>query len=401
MPEYFGQLFGWWLLLILVQTAAALPWAIALERRLWALLRRPQVLAMVLGANGVLAFLAAWSISHNAETLKNWGRGYTAFLQLQLSADFFVAVIVLMLQVWPKGGAVALSAFRESIRQPMFLLLVLPTIFFALPLVPALPYFTLGEDIKMVKELGYDLLALLGGIFVVICASTSISDEIEGRTAVTLMSKPIARWQFLMGKFVGILLGAMVMVVLLGWFVVWVFIIKAEWDPPIAQTEVPVPNWVLRYSANLAPGGQEGPAFDIARGMLLWIDEAGAVFPGLVMVMSQVMVLLAIAVAMATRLHFTINFIVCAAFYFLGHLAPVLIAVSQGGLPLVQFMAQVFRLVFPGLEHFDMSGAVVRDVPLPPVDFAWYTANVALYAVEYSAVALLLGLILFEDKDLA
>ena len=123
--------------------------------------------------------------------------------------------------------------------------------------------------------------------------------------------------------------------------------------------------------------------------------------PGLVIVSCQVMVLLAISVALATRLHFTINFAVCAAFYFMGHLAPVLTAVSQNRPALVRFMAGVFDVFMPGLEHFDMSGAVVRDNPLPPVEFGWYTANVALYAVTYSVIALLFGLILFEDKDLA
>ena len=73
------------------------------------------------------------------------------------------------------------------------------------------------------------------------------------------------------------------------------------------------------------------------------------------------MVLLSIAVALATRLHFTINFIVCAGIYFLGHLSPVLTAVSEGKAQLVRFMAGVFDVFLPGLEHFDMSGAVVRE----------------------------------------
>ena len=60
---------------------------------------------------------------------------------------------------------VALSAFRESVRQPMFWLMVLPAPIVML-IIAVLPYFTLGEDIKMVKEMGYDLLTLLGGVFV-------------------------------------------------------------------------------------------------------------------------------------------------------------------------------------------------------------------------------------------
>ena len=68
----------------------------------------------------------------------------------------------------------------------------------------------------MVKELGYDMTMLAAVLFGVLAASMSISEEIEGRTAITLMSKPVSRRQFLLGKFVGILLAALVMTVLLG-----------------------------------------------------------------------------------------------------------------------------------------------------------------------------------------
>jgi hypothetical protein len=399
MTEAFPKTFAFCLVLLLVQVLVALPWVVALDRRVWPLLRRPQPLATVGGILVLLALGITFSLPSNPEVLANWGRWYMAFLHLNLAGDFFVGVFLLLLWLWPKGGAVALAAFRESVRQPMFLLLLLPAILPVMPLVALLPYFTLGEDLKMVKELGYDLLTLLGGVFVVICASTSISDEIEGRTAVTLMSKPVSRRQFLLGKFAGIFLAGLVLVVVLGWFLVWMFLFKDSYEPKIGVEKAPDPPWVLKIAnSRLVPSG---PAYDAARGIGLWIDDAGAVFPGLVIVSCQVMVLLAISVALATRLHFTINFIICAAFYFLGHLAPVLTAVSQNSMALVKFTAGVFDVFMPGLEHFDMSGAVVRDNPLPPWEFAWYTANVALYAVTYSVIALLFGLILFEDKDLA
>jgi hypothetical protein len=398
MTESFPKLFAFWLVLCAVQTAAALPWLATLDRRAIVALRRFKPLGIVVGCNILAALLAALAISNHPETLMHWGRGYMAALHLQLTADFFIALFVVLLRFWPKGGAVALAAFRESVRQWMFLLLVL----LAPPLMAIfaiLPYFTFGEDIKMVKELGYDLLTMLGTIFVVICASTSISDEIEGRTAVTLMSKPVSRRQFLLGKFAGILLAGVVLVVLLGWFMVWMFIFKDAYELRIDRGPKPDdPAWVLYASARYAP---EGAAYNVARGIGLWIEEAGAVLPGLVIVSCQVMVLLSIAVALATRLHFTVNFMVCAGFYFLGNLAPVLTAVSYNKQQLVRFMAGVFDVFMPGLEYFDMSGAVVRDTPLPPWDFALYTANVALYAVTYSVIALLFGLILFEDKDLA
>lgn len=401
MNESFLPLFGVGFVLCLVQMVAALPWLVSLEWRVLQMLRRPQTLGILLGINVVGGLLTAFFVAPDPDSLARWGRSYMAMLHLQLAADFFVFLFVGLLALWPKGGAVALAAFREGIRQPMFWLLLLPTLLFQW-IVPFLPYFTLGEDLKMVKELGYDLLTLVGGVFAVIAAGTSISDEIEGRTAVTLMSKPISRRDFLLGKFSGVFLATLVLVVLLGWSMTWMFIFKEWYDPKIGQTEkTPDPAWVLNLAARYAPGGVNHAPYDVVRGILLWVDDAGAVLPGLVLVSCQVMVLLAIAVALATRLHFIVNFVVCAGFYFLGHLAPVLTAVSQNRFPLVKFMANVFDVLMPGLEHFDMSGAVVRDTPLPMGEFAAYTANVAIYAVTYSVIALLFGLILFEDKDLA
>ena len=53
------------------------------------------------------------------------------------------------------------------------------------------------------------------------------------------------------------------------------------------------------------------------------------------------------------------------------------------------------------LDQFDLGAAVIRYAPLPMAEFALYTFQVTLYAVLYTAVALLFGLTLFEDRDLA
>ena len=64
-------------------------------------------------------------------------------------------------------------------------------------------------------------------------------------------------------------------------------------------------------------------------------------------------------------------------------------------------MSQVFATILPGLDLFDVSSYVTRDSPLPARDYYLYTLNVFLYAMTYSAAALIFGLILFEDRDLA
>lgn len=389
------------LLLCLLQYLAALPWLAAFDAKLVrSLLRRPAWLgwtALSLLASG-LVVAVVFNHYSDRDVLARLGRIYASVLHLQLAADFFVFVFAGLLIVSPKGAAVAFAAFRESLRQPMFWLLLICALFL-MWLIPLLPYFTLGEDFKMVKELGYDWIMFIVAIFAVIAASMSISEEIEGRTAITLMSKPVSRRHFLLGKFGGILLAALVMTVLLGWSLVWMLIFKQWWDPGFYQVEaIPDPQWVIQWVNLYAP---EGESAFVLHGVLLWVDSAGDALPKLVIVFCQIMVLLSIATALATRLPMIVNVPIVIVFYLLGHLAPILAAVSQNRYRLVSFMAQVFDTILPGLEHFHLGAAIVRDTDVPPVDFALYAVNVSVYALVYTAIALLVGLILFEDRDLA
>jgi hypothetical protein len=394
-------------LLCLVQFLAALPWLAVLDpgqvrARLRHLPSLGIALLIIIGLGIGLAVF--FTTNNDTNALNLWGRFFAALLQLQLAADFFVVVFLVLLLIWPKGAAVAQAAFREALRQPMFWLLTgAGTILLIVATV--IPYFTMAnmEELKMVKELGYDTIMLAAVVFGVISASMSISEEIEGRTAITLMSKPVSRRQFLLGKFAGILLAALAMTIILGWFFIWTIQFKLWHDPdPVPQNRPVDPAWVVDLVNNYAPVGEGA---ELVRGMGLWADYVAGTLAGLILGFCQVMVLLAIAVALATRLPMVVNLPICLVFYFLGHLTPILKAVSQNrstlGNALINFMAQLFDTLLPGLEHFDMGPAIVRDAPLPVAPFALYTANVSLYAVMYTGIALLVGLILFEDRDLA
>src|SRR5262249_34554654 len=123
----------------------------------------------------------------------------------------------------------ALAAFREGVRQPLFWLIAgLGSLLLLLFL--ALPYFTFGDDFKMMKQVDHDVVMLAAVAFGVIAAGVSISEEIEGRTAVTLMSKPVSRRQFLLGKYVGILLAALAMTSVLAWPFQWSIYFKPILD---------------------------------------------------------------------------------------------------------------------------------------------------------------------------
>ncbi len=404
------------LLLLSLQVLVALPWLLAVFRspgtgiglrQLWkrhgtavfTLVFTPVGAVVAVGLALFLGLLFALERSF----LETAGQTYAFLFQVQLVIDFFVLFFPALLWLWPKGGAVAQAAFREGVRQPMFWLLVL--IAFALLTVsPFLPYFTFGEDHIMVKELGYDTIMLLATVFGVLAACTSITEEIEGRTAVTLMSKPVSRRQFVLGKFLGILLAALLMFGLLGCYFEAVLRYKAWWD---RLDPVPTPDWI---SATLVKLALPADLTEFVAGICLWIDHTLEVLPGLILTFCQVMVLLAIAATLAIRVPMVVNICSVVAIYFFAHLIPNLLAISKKTLAqdpgsavgrVLSFMSQVFDVLLPNLSFFRISPALMTDTPLPTGPYYLYVGSVAFYGLLYTSIVLLLGLIFFENRDLA
>src|SRR6516225_425681 len=114
-----------------------------------------------------------------------------------------------------KSLTIALATAKETIRQPAFFVmavfagaLLIGTIF--------VPYFTFGEEIKMYKDTGLTTISFFCMVLALLTASSTVAEEIEGKTAITLLSKPINRRQFMIGKFMGIELGVLTLYILLG-----------------------------------------------------------------------------------------------------------------------------------------------------------------------------------------
>lgn len=388
------------IVLSLLQFAAALPWVVLLNIDIIRANRGKSgawagwiggFIVVVVGAGLVMAYLMR--LGPVQETLQLYGGLYAFILNVQLAIDFFIVTFAVLLTVWSKGAAVGLAAFREGWRQPMFWLILVSALLFML-ITPYLPYFTFGEDYKMVTELGYDFIMLSGALFGVLAASMSISEEIEGRTAVTLMSKPVSRRQFLIGKFVGILMAALLMATILSFAFYGNLLQKLDRD------SVPVPAGLDQLTGEWETRFGSIPAYFV-RGIAFWIGHVLNLSPGIILGCCQVMVLLAIAVALATRLPMIVNLVICLVVFFLGHLTPVLQQVSQNRFTLVRFIADLFSIGLPGLDLFNIGPAIARDAPPPLWPFMGYVGAVSLYAVLYTSIALLIGLILFEDRDLA
>src|SRR3954467_10005978 len=105
--------------------------------------------------------------------------------------------------------------FHEATVQPIYALLM---VFGAavLAVFGMLPFFTLGEDTTMFTSVGLDIVLLFVLISTLFACSRTIYDEIEDRTMLTLMSKPLYKWEVLVGKYLGIILAALLAVLILG-----------------------------------------------------------------------------------------------------------------------------------------------------------------------------------------
>jgi hypothetical protein len=178
-------------------------------------------------------------------------------------------------------------------------------------------------------------------------------------------------------------------------------------DPIDQLPPVPLPVSWAEFIEKFAPGSETA---DFLRGAAQWAVESGDVLPGLVLYFCQAMVLLGIATALATRLPLIVNLVTCLVVYFMGHLTPVLVHVAArrklaspdtAETQLLGFTAQLFDVLVPSLDMFRVDSALLSDAPPPFYQFLFHVGQASVLALLYTVIALLLGLILFEDRDLA
>lgn len=289
------------------------------------------------------------------------------------SAIFTVLVFLLYLVprlTNPRLSAVSLATFKSQTAQPVFLILVLLGVVAIIALL-VWPFGTLGEDIKQMKKSGI-LVILTAAIFQAIwAASTEIAEEIEGRTALTVLSKPLGRVSFIIGKFLGIF-----------WTVALLFFIQGLLLLVLVAYK-PI------YEA------REGAIQDVTWQMCH--GEMISVLPALLLAFMETIVLTSISVAISTRLPMLANLILCFAIYVLGNLTPMIVQSGIGRFEIVQFFGRLIATVFPNLESFNVEAAMSGGYVVPVA----YLGSAAIYAGIYSLIALFLALLLFEDRDVA
>ena len=104
-----------------------------------------------------------------------------------------------------RAGVVALNTFREAVRDRVLYNLV----FFALLMMIAaiaVGQISIGIEQTVIVSLGLTAISVIGLLISVFIGVALVSKEMDKRTLYALLAKPVRRWEFLLGKFAGLVL---------------------------------------------------------------------------------------------------------------------------------------------------------------------------------------------------
>jgi hypothetical protein len=101
--------------------------------------------------------------------------------------------------------AIIKNTYLQTVRQPLYGIIVLVTLG-GLAIAPAITGWTLDDDNKMLRDIGLSTLLIQGLFLACFAASSVLNTEIDDKTALTSIAKPVGRAVFMLGKYVGVFL---------------------------------------------------------------------------------------------------------------------------------------------------------------------------------------------------
>lgn len=262
-------------------------------------------------------------------------------------------------------GHVAVNEFRESVRDKVLYSLVV----FAVLLIASsylLGQLTAGQDIKIVKDLGLASISLFGLLIAVFIGVGLVWKEVEKRSIYSLLSKPITRHQFVLGKYCGLALTLLVNVTVMT---------------------------AAFYAVLAYMGWRIDPAVRAA-----WLAPAAdpALLKAVVLIAAELMLVTAIALFFSTFSSPFLSAMLTLGLWVIGHFNADLRS-FEGVVesPLAARLARVLYYVLPDFAAFDVKAQVVHALPVASRDVAF----TLLYGVTYLALVLVGATLIFSRRD--
>lgn len=247
--------------------------------------------------------------------------------------------------------SIALNTFRENLRDKLLYNLLI----FALLMIGSsllLMRLTLGEFHRLLLDIGLGSVNIFSVLIAIFVGIGLVSKEIDKKTIYTIVSKPVARFEFLLGKFFGLTITLLVNMLIMATGLLAVL---------IAQS-VPI--------------------------------EA-VLFKAIGLILLECMVVTAVALLCSTFTSATLSAIFTLAIYVIGHLTADLKAFAQKMDGIGRNVLEGMYYLLPNLERFNLKGHVTHQLDVPLNDLALIVA----YGMAYTAFLLLLASVIFQRRD--
>ncbi|OGV69160.1 MAG: hypothetical protein A3K19_15445 [Lentisphaerae bacterium RIFOXYB12_FULL_65_16] len=303
---------------------------------------------------------------------------------------------------------IAKNTFRESVREPIFLLVLLS----ALTLIGIYPIFTLfvfREQVKLVVDSAMATTMLFGWVAAVLSASHAIAREINNGTALLVLSKPVQRPIFILGKIAGILFALVVF-----WFLTSLATLIAV---RIAKDQFWLDNRVLAiYFAALALSCAAGGVRNyVARSsfpmsavlsMLVILPAAAVIIyflpgkegmqgpgafawhivPALILILYSVWAMGTLATALSTRFELVPNLLLCSVVFVVGLMSDYVLGRHAEG----SWLAATLYASIPNWQLFWMADALAAKTTVPIAYVLWGGAYISLFILLFLVLAVMM-----------
>jgi ABC-2 type transport system permease protein len=316
------------------------------------------------------------------------------------------------------------NTFTETLRQPIYGIVIAATTL-VLIFCPSLAMFSMDDDNQLLVDIGLSTLLLAGVLLGAFASSTVVTEEIENKTALTVLSKTVSRTIFILGKFLGVAAA----VILAEYFLSLVFLIIVRHG--VLQTASDQSDAVVITFGVLAASitfiiGLAGNYFyrwrfsstaiicgtllvSLALGLMVFIDPEWSFNPTdnhikweirpLSLTLIAVLILTAVAVMSATRFNMIMTLIICMVVFILGvtfeqWLGPVARDPDQA--LFIRFLAKIPLAIIPCISFYTVTNAIYHDAVIPTS----YIVQVAFYAFLYVSACVMFAIAMFRSREI-
>lgn len=249
--------------------------------------------------------------------------------------------------------ALAYNTFRETVRDRIFYLVAVFG-FVMLASTAVLSPLNVGAQGKIMADVGLAAMVVFGLVVAVFVGSAMVRKEMDKGTILTILAKPIGRREYLFGKFLGLNLTLVSMLVVMG----VLFLLMLLMSPD---------GFSLRF------------------------------LPAIYLSFLELMVLNAVVVFFSTCVSPILAAVFSLGVFAVGHLSESIRDFGQmQGTALQQKIADVVYYLIPNLEVFNVRAAVVHGDAVA----AGHLLMASIYALAWTGLLLLLAGAIFDRKEL-